>query len=209
MIRTKAFTLIELLIVVAIIAILAAIAVPNFLEAQVRSKVSRSKADMRTLATAIESYHVDNNRYPVDGSKAGDGEAFWYPPTDLTTPIAYITSLPLIDPFRETADTASFAVDFTERWYRQYRYRNFKYTYNTPSSAGGDARLQVYNSLYGAWELLGNGPDKSAGPFIYPTINGVPIELSIPYDPTNGTISDGNMIRGQATTDGRRITDEE
>jgi prepilin-type N-terminal cleavage/methylation domain-containing protein len=49
----KAYTLIELLIVVAIIAILAAIAVPNFLEAQVRSKVARVKADMRTLATAI------------------------------------------------------------------------------------------------------------------------------------------------------------
>jgi prepilin-type N-terminal cleavage/methylation domain-containing protein len=46
-----AFTLIELLIVVAIIAILAAIAVPNFLEAQVRSKVSRAKADMRSIAT--------------------------------------------------------------------------------------------------------------------------------------------------------------
>jgi type II secretion system protein G len=58
------FTLIELLIVVAIIAILAAIAVPNFLEAQTRSKVARVKADMRTVTTAIETYHIDHNAYP-------------------------------------------------------------------------------------------------------------------------------------------------
>src|SRR6059058_569753 len=61
----KGFTLIELLIVVAIIAILAAIAVPNFLEAQTRAKVSRVRADARTVATAIESYAVDNNKYPI------------------------------------------------------------------------------------------------------------------------------------------------
>ena len=56
MLRPRAFTLIELLVVVAVIAILAAIALPNFLEAQTRAKVSRVAADLRTIATALETY---------------------------------------------------------------------------------------------------------------------------------------------------------
>jgi prepilin-type N-terminal cleavage/methylation domain-containing protein len=59
-----AFTLIELLIVVAIIAILAAIAVPNFLEAQVRSKVARVRVDMASLAAGCQAYYADHNVYP-------------------------------------------------------------------------------------------------------------------------------------------------
>ena len=108
----RAFTLIELLIVVAIIAILAAIAVPNFLEAQTRSKVSRTKADMRSLATGMESYAVDHNKYPrgnyyqlpyplltcgVTAPENGNAALLL-----LTTPIAYITTL-FNDPF-ETGD---------------------------------------------------------------------------------------------------------
>ena len=65
MLLKNAFTLIELLIVVAIIGILAAIAVPNFLNAQVRAKIAKVESEMKSIDTALESYRLDNNMYPV------------------------------------------------------------------------------------------------------------------------------------------------
>jgi prepilin-type N-terminal cleavage/methylation domain-containing protein len=62
--KKNAFTLIELLFVVATIAILAAIAVPNFLEAQIRSKIARTISDMAVIDAALRAYEADYRAYP-------------------------------------------------------------------------------------------------------------------------------------------------
>jgi len=59
----KGFTLIELMIVVAIIGILAAIAIPNFLKFQAKSKQSEAKTNLKGVYTAETGYFGENNSY--------------------------------------------------------------------------------------------------------------------------------------------------
>src|SRR4051812_13072269 len=56
------FTLVEIMIVVAIIALLAAIAVPNFLRARKRSQATRILADLRMIDSAIDQYAIETNK---------------------------------------------------------------------------------------------------------------------------------------------------
>ena len=89
----SAFTLIELLIVVAIIAILASVAAANMFEAQMRSKVASALSSQHALSTALEAYCVDYSKYPPAQNAFIDAGAVtetWR----LSTPTAYITQVP-------------------------------------------------------------------------------------------------------------------
>ena len=185
------FTLIELLIVVAIIAILAAIAIPNFLAAQVRSKVSRTKGDMRTVATALESYFVDYNDYPfVSGEYVPPILPGYCLGPGFTTPIAYMTSIPK-DPFGQSAGYDIYLIYGTTE---DYYYATKKYfdRYNFPWKVypGGNT------STPALWNLMSKGPDHAWAQNINPPLaDEVDEPYKWQYDPTNGTISMGNIPR--------------
>ena len=60
--RRSGFTLVEIMIVVAIIALLAAIAVPGFLRARKRSQASRIINDLRLIDSAVDQYAIETNK---------------------------------------------------------------------------------------------------------------------------------------------------
>jgi len=65
---SRGFSLIELLIVTAVIGLIAAIAIPNLVNAIQRARQSRTTADLRGLATGIGMYQQDYAKFPLQGS---------------------------------------------------------------------------------------------------------------------------------------------
>jgi len=130
--RQRGFTLIEILIVIAVIAILIGIALPRFKGMQDEGNIAHAKGELRTLQTAVESYYIhNNNTYPATTAAALETAL------ESATPsiIAYVP----IDPFSLTGDDYVYVMGGT----------NNKYwiIYSVGPGAGGSAVISLTNTV--------------------------------------------------------------
>jgi prepilin-type N-terminal cleavage/methylation domain-containing protein len=181
--RKRGFTLIELLIVIAIILILISIALPNFLEAQIRAKVTRAQGEMKSLATAMESYQIDWKMYPADGDDLMPFEYSNYNAmarlSVLTTPVALIKTIPF-DPFH--GDVATFSgSDLLFPGPPPYAY-----SYNTFGAYAGDPIQPANQGKPDNYGITSLGPDLTYS---------ADYTGATHYSPTNGTKSYGDIVR--------------
>jgi len=205
----RGFTLIELLIVIAIILILIAIALPNFLEAQIRARLTSTRACLNTYRTANEAYYTDFRAYvpDVDGGERVPGLPFsWYGVwrtnrgincdrvgelctyAMLTTPIRYVTEL-CYDPFLEKRNDPQAIKAYSLPEYGSYLSENSQ-------------RRKNFGNQYGVlYVMLSRGPDLDSDPanwdyIFYHIGTNTHYQSGIPmvYSPTNGTKSNGDLI---------------
>ncbi|MCG3196212.1 MAG: hypothetical protein GHCLOJNM_00684 [bacterium] len=194
----RGFTLIELLIVIAIILILIAIALPNFLEAQLRAKVAKVEGDLRSIATAMESYFIQYRMYPPDHDPDAQPKGLYF----LTTPIKFMTVVP-----EDSFNQAGTGFDPGEAFFEM-------------ASTG---RPWVANPLFrnppkiNAYAVFSHGPahrdtfsDNDAWPCSSPTIDPCPNTMGyLRYSPTNGSSSIGAILRaGGEVRSGNYCIDE-
>ncbi|MBI1388876.1 MAG: prepilin-type N-terminal cleavage/methylation domain-containing protein [bacterium] len=161
--RRRAFSLIELLIAAAIIGILTAIAVPNYLQAQMRAKVSQTVESMRLLDQAAAMFRVDNNISPDHCDCETQNN--W-----ATTPIAYLSSRP-IDPFQRKGGLVAQWPAYGFPHYHEFdgdrgylRVLLGMGYENTPEWSQGAG---------GGWVFYAIGPDLEWGGKTYSTSNGL------------------------------------
>jgi general secretion pathway protein G len=177
----QGFTFIELVIVVSIIGILAAIAVPNFLHAQIRARVAGAEAELHLLSLALESYFDDNGFYPGNLFQPEDSQMYNTQLESislmvLSTPVPYLSRIPG-DPFLPNA-------------------RSSRYSYVLMSESSKPVDMTTMGrSGWGHYVLACWGPDKflSSDYIINPITFDSPSAF-LEYAPTNGITSTGDII---------------
>ena len=105
----KGFTLIELMIVIAIIGVLAAIAIPNFLNYQCKAKQAEAKANLGSIATCEEGYMVEHDTYSTVLNDIGFA-------TKGTTRYTYSITAATATTFTGQATAAKLKGDNTDTW---------------------------------------------------------------------------------------------
>lgn len=170
--KLNAFTLIELLIVVAIIGILAAIAVPNFMNAQIRAKIARTLSDIKAQATSLEQYRLDNNSYP-QSAPPGTPPRLWR----LSTPVAYMSSVPH-DVFGDPLVAYGGYYHYVERKSEEAWFRADWHSSNSDLQTAGSMTLDVPGGLY--WHIRSVGPNKA-------------LDYGFPYSSSNGLVTVGDI----------------
>ncbi len=179
--KRHGFTLIELLVVVAIIGILVAIVIPNFINAQIRAKVTRSKADIKSVVNGLMMYEVDHNALPP--LPMGSGTTVLLRPrhltllNHLTTPVSYINAGGVRSPFS----------DFHGYWYY-----GPEYFMQTTGDGSGQYRTFYWNDPdkpeTAEWMVSSLGPNTRE--FGYETTSSKEV-IFYDYDITNGLNSRG------------------
>lgn len=160
-------------------------------------RVARARADMRMLATAIETYYVDNMQYPaaatagsVDTAPLPKGwprtRTFMAPNrgmSTITTPIGYITGYP-DDPFASTSGlTYRYFTDRRGGWILG------SFGPDQDEQTGGDLQWQRPIAVYRG-DISQPSPELLSGS--HPL---APPGSTYTYDPTNGTYSEGDVWR--------------
>ena len=209
----RGLSLVELLVSVAILAILAAIAMPHFAEARMRAKVARAKNDLRVVASAAETYCADHGSYPAGRPTPGRdpyGVFARSALSSLTTPVAYLAAANLEDPFGPLLPAIAHSAG--PESISMNRGGGFPFPSGPPAASmlyfeyERFAQLRENPRLRAAgFAIISAGPDRrDSFSVYYPFPDELPAQAAsfglrsaadTIYDPTNGVVSAGDIGR--------------